>query len=157
MQGNSIAEALALGRAKNNRKQKGILTMKTLKMLWVLALVGVLLVVAASGAFAASNAGDAALMGGLFSGCMVFILAMIALNIAILVWLAKDVKVRGGDNPVVWVIATLLFGPIALIVYVLARNKGEIGICENCGNKKLVSLVKCPHCGADRAAGKKAE
>lgn len=115
-----------------------------------------LLLLLVSSAFAAS-AGDAALAGGIFSGCMLFIILLVVINIAILVWLVRDVKARGGDNPVVWLIATLFFGPLALIVYVLSRNKGEIGTCANCGNKKLISLVKCPHCGIDRNAERKAE
>jgi hypothetical protein len=79
---------------------------------------------------------------------MVFFVAIIALHIAILVWVAKDAKSRGMDNAVLWMILVVLTGLIGLIVYVLARTQGNLIPCPNCHNNRLQVSVRCPHCGA---------
>jgi len=73
--------------------------------------------------------------------------AIIAINIAILVWVAKDAKRRGMEHPVVWMLLVFCTGIIGLIIYWLTRPTGEMVTCPNCNNKKLKVLVKCPHCG----------
>jgi asparagine N-glycosylation enzyme membrane subunit Stt3 len=79
---------------------------------------------------------------------VIFFLAIVALHIAILVWVAKDAKARGMDNAVLWMILVVLTGLIGLIVYLLARTQGNLVPCPNCHNKRLQVSVRCPHCGA---------
>jgi len=79
---------------------------------------------------------------------MILAIAIIALHIAILVWVAKDAKARGMDNAVLWMILVVLTGLIGLIVYLLARTQGNLILCPNCHNKRLQVSVRCPHCGA---------
>jgi Phospholipase_D-nuclease N-terminal len=96
----------------------------------------------------ASNAAGAA---GCFacSGFLIFIAAAaIAINVAILVWVARDAKARGMDNAILWMLVVFFLGIIGLVIYLLARPQGNMIPCPNCGNKKMQSSVRCPHCGA---------
>jgi len=100
--------------------------------------------------FAYFNSDDAA--GGLAAcGCMGFfgfiVIGIIALNIALLVWVAKDAKNRNMDSPVLWMILIVFTGLIGLIVYLLTRPKGDLIVCPHCGNKRMQVSAKCPHCG----------
>lgn len=95
---------------------------------------------------------------GCFTGCGVLfwvVIGLIALNVALLVWVAKDAKNRGMDNSVVWMILVLVTGLLGLIIYVLSRPKGELVECENCANKKLEYAKTCPHCGHEFKVKKK--
>jgi hypothetical protein len=101
-------------------------------------------------AFSMFNSDDAA--GGLAAcGCMGFIgfiiVAVIALHIALLVWVARDAKNRNMDAPVVWMILVLITGFIGLIIYVLTRPQGNLVPCPHCKNKRMQVSAKCPHCG----------
>ncbi len=114
--------------------------------------LGSLAIASAAGCLAlqddASNAAGAA---GCFacSGFLIFIvLAAIAINVAILVWVARDAKARGMDNAVLWMLVVFFLGIIGLVIYLLVRPQGNMILCPNCGNKKLQASVKCPHCGA---------
>jgi uncharacterized membrane protein YhaH (DUF805 family) len=84
-------------------------------------------------------------------GCLgffgVFIVAMIALNIALLIWVAKDAKNRGMENPVLWMILVMFTGIIGLIIYLCTRPQGSLVPCALCANKRLSMSAKCPHCG----------
>lgn len=80
-------------------------------------------------------------------GFFLFWIALLALNIAILVWVVRDAKARGMDSAVLWLLLIFFTGPIGLIVYILARPQGPTAPCPNCGNKRLQASVKCPHCG----------
>jgi len=96
-------------------------------------------------ASAAAGAASCGICGSFF----IFIfLAIIAVNIAILVWVARDAKARGLDNGVLWMLLVLFTGIVGLIVYLLARPQGNLIVCPNCGNKRLQAAVKCPSCGA---------
>jgi hypothetical protein len=81
---------------------------------------------------------------GLFGLIMV---GIIALNIALLIWVARDAKSRGMDNAVVWMILVMLTGIIGLIIYLFTRPQGNLVPCPQCGNKRLQVSAKCPHCG----------
>jgi hypothetical protein len=76
-------------------------------------------------------------------------IAIIVLNIALLIWVAKDAKARGMDNPVLWMVLVGFTSFIGLIVYRYSRPKGELIPCSNCKNQRLQFLVKCPSCGID--------
>lgn len=78
---------------------------------------------------------------------LILLIAFVVINIAILVWVVKDAKARGMGSPIGWLVLTLLFGPLALIVYFFSRPKGALTVCASCGNKHLEGMAKCPHCG----------
>ena len=85
---------------------------------------------------------------GALGGIMILIpLAILALNIALLVWVAKDAKSRGMDTPVLWMIVVILTSVVGLIVYLLSRPKGDLVPCPKCNGRRLSTLAKCPHCG----------
>jgi F0F1-type ATP synthase membrane subunit c/vacuolar-type H+-ATPase subunit K len=89
---------------------------------------------------------------GIFACCgsaaIAIPIAIIALNIAMLVWVARDAKSRGMENSIIWMLLVLATSFIGLIIYVFVRPEGEFVACSNCGEKKLPKLVRCPHCGA---------
>ena len=84
-------------------------------------------------------------------GCLgffgVIIVGVIALNIALLIWVARDAKSRGMDNAVIWMILVMVTGIIGLIIYLFTRPPGNLVACPHCGNKRLQVSAKCPHCG----------
>ena len=95
-------------------------------------------------------AGTAAGAGGCLAcgSFLIFIvLAIIALNVALLVWVYRDALNRGMEYAIVWLIIVLVFGPLAAIVYLFAREKGNLVPCSHCGAKRLDVSAKCPHCG----------
>jgi hypothetical protein len=95
---------------------------------------------------AAGAAGCASCLGGCgFIGF--FIVAIIALDIALLVWVARDAKSRGMDSAVLWMILVMFTSVIGLIIYLSARPQGNIVSCAHCNNKRLQASAKCPHCG----------
>ncbi len=94
--------------------------------------------------------------GACAAGCIISIIAALALfaaNILAMIWMYKDGKARGDSNSVLWVILEFLFPPIGLIVYLVARPKGDLTPCGNCHNKRLPTLAKCPHCGGEAGPG----
>ena len=84
-------------------------------------------------------------------GCLGFfgliMVGIVALNIALLIWVARDAKSRGMDNAVVWMILVMFTGIIGLIIYLFTRPQGNLVPCPQCGNKRLQVSAKCPHCG----------
>ncbi|MEI6286455.1 MAG: hypothetical protein WCP79_08135 [Bacillota bacterium] len=89
-------------------------------------------------------------------GCMeityflgVVLIVAIIVNLSLVIWVAKDAKARG-CGVVGWVIAFLLFGLIALIIYKCSRPSGNLVKCFNCGKKKLNSMRICPYCHAEK-------
>lgn len=82
--------------------------------------------------------------GGFF---FFIIIAAIAINIAILVWVARDAKARGMDSGVLWMLLVFFTGLLGLVIYILARPQGTVIQCPHCHNKRLQASAKCPHCG----------
>ena len=105
-------------------------------------------VLVANQVFAAGNddQGAAACLG-LSGTCLFFVVGMIVLNIALMVWVVKDAKARGVGSPVGWLILVMFTGLLGLIIYFFSRPKGELAECPNCHNKRLKAMAKCPHCG----------
>ncbi len=92
---------------------------------------------------AAGCFGCSACAGGLIAIPII----IIALNIAMLVWVARDAKARGMDTAVGWMALVFFTSLIGLIIYIFSRPQGNLIPCPNCNNKKLQAAIKCPHCG----------
>lgn len=85
---------------------------------------------------------------GTACGSFIFIvIAIFVLNIALLVWVARDAKNRGMGSSVGWIFLILLTSIIGLIIYLFSRPSGELIYCEVCKNKRLKVANVCPHCG----------
>lgn len=80
-------------------------------------------------------------------------IVIVVLNIAMLVWVARDAKARGVENPILWVLLVFFTSIIGLIIYILSRPQGNLVPCANCGNQRLQALVRCPHCGIGTVGG----
>ena len=81
-------------------------------------------------------------------GFILFIFVVgIVLNIALLVWVARDAKARGMDSAVLWMMMVMVTSFIGLIVYLFSRPQGNLVQCPHCNNNRLQVLAKCPHCG----------
>ena len=80
-------------------------------------------------------------------GCMLPI-ALFVLSVVLLIWVARDAKARGMDNAVVWMLVVFFLNVLGLVIYLFSRPKGELMPCSNCGNKRMQSSLKCPHCGS---------
>jgi len=105
----------------------------------------------AQSAFAQNAAEDAAALGACAacSGIMILIpIAFLVLNIALLVWVAKDAKARGMDNAVVWMVLVMCTSVLGLVIYILSRPKGDLVPCANCENQRLQTSATCPQCGS---------
>lgn len=82
------------------------------------------------------------------SGIMIVVpIVIIALNIALLVWVARDAKARGMDSAVIWMMLVMTTSLIGLFIYVLSRPQGHLVQCGSCRNNRLQASAKCPHCG----------
>ncbi|MCB9384902.1 MAG: PLDc N-terminal domain-containing protein [Bryobacterales bacterium] len=93
---------------------------------------------------------DAIAAGGCLAcgGTMVLIpIIFLAINIALLIWVARDSKARGMENPILWVLLVLLLSVIGVVIYLINRPKAELRDCPSCGKKRMEGLLRCPHCG----------
>ncbi len=112
--------------------------------------VSLILVVQTTDVVAASQPTPEEAFGACGTACGSFIFIIIAifvLNIALLVWVARDAKNRGMGSSVGWVFLVLFTSLIGLIIYLFSRPSGELVICEFCRNKRLKVATVCPHCG----------
>jgi uncharacterized membrane protein YhaH (DUF805 family) len=100
-----------------------------------------------SKAAAEAAAGACAACAGIWSVFIIAIFLLIAVNIAILIWVARDAKARGMDGSVMWVILVAFTGFIGLIVYLFSRPQGILVQCQKCKNNRMQAANKCPHCG----------
>ena len=91
-----------------------------------------------------------AAVGGcaLCSTVLLIPVVIIALNFALLVWVARDAKARGMDSAMLWMILVMVTSVVGLALYIFSRPQGNVVQCSNCHNKRLQASVKCPHCGA---------
>ena len=93
-----------------------------------------------------SAAGAAA--GCALCGSLIFIpITIFVLNIALLVWVARDAKSRGMDSAVIWMILVMFTSVLGLVIYIFSRPQGNLIRCPSCGNQRLQASAKCPHCG----------
>ena len=85
---------------------------------------------------------------GVGAGVLIAIpIVVLALNIALLVWVARDAKSRGMDSAVLWMVLVMFTSVIGLLIYIFSRPQGNLVQCGSCGNKRLQASAKCPHCG----------
>lgn len=99
-------------------------------------------------AFAQQNDGAAAAAGCALCSTMILIpIVLFILNIALLIWVARDAKSRGMDSSVLWMVLVMFLSVIGLIIYVSSRPQGNLIQCASCNNKRLQASAKCPHCG----------
>jgi uncharacterized membrane protein YhaH (DUF805 family) len=97
-----------------------------------------------------SDAESCAACGTCGGGMVVVILVpvvLIALNIALLVWVARDAKSRGMDSAVLWMVLVMFTSVIGLIIYIFSRPQGNLVRCASCNNNRLQASARCPHCG----------
>jgi uncharacterized membrane protein YraQ (UPF0718 family) len=92
-------------------------------------------------AFAASDDSS-----GAASCCVVALVIFAVVNLALVVWLMNDAHNRGA-SPGGWILVFLLFGPIALLAYMIVRPRGKLVPCPECGRQKPIVDQICPHCG----------
>jgi hypothetical protein len=85
---------------------------------------------------------------GVGAGMMIVVpIILLALNVALLVWVARDAKARGMDNAVLWMALVMFTSVLGLIIYIFSRPQGELEKCSHCGNQRLQGLARCPYCG----------
>lgn len=112
--------------------------------------LGALPLLLAQSALAQGEFEDAAAAGvcAALSGVLILIpIVIIGINIAMIVWVAKDSKARGVENSIIWVLLVFFTSVLGLVIYILSRPKGDKVACPSCGNMRLKSLARCPHCG----------
>ncbi|MBY0527810.1 MAG: PLDc N-terminal domain-containing protein [Gemmataceae bacterium] len=99
-----------------------------------------------SGGDEAAGATGCAACGGCGLFFIFAIVAAVALNIALLVWVARDAKARGMDGSAMWMILVMFTGLIGFVIYIFSRPQGNMIRCAHCGNSRLQASRICPHC-----------
>jgi hypothetical protein len=85
---------------------------------------------------------------GTCGGLLILVpIVFIAVNVALLVWVARDAKARGMDSAVLWMLLVLFTSVLGVVIYLLSRPQGELVQCAHCGNQRLQASATCPHCG----------
>ena len=105
-----------------------------------LGLTTLLLLMLPTAVFAQSDDAGGAVL------CFGGILVWLVINIAILVWVIRDAQSRGASAGA-WVVIVILFGILGLLAYLVARPKGKLVPCPECGKQKPITDAICPHCG----------
>ncbi len=77
---------------------------------------------------------------------VVFGAIIIGLNVAMLVWTARDAKARGMDSSALWMLLVMFTSVFGLFIYMLSRPQGELVECPHCHGKRLKTSAICPHC-----------
>jgi hypothetical protein len=81
-----------------------------------------------------------------FTTLVILFVTVVALNIALDVWVARDAKSRGMDSSVLWMFLVMFTSIIGLTIYLFSRPQGELIECHNCHGKRLKASAICPHC-----------
>ena len=99
-------------------------------------------------AFMQSSSGGDPAAGFACCGTFFFlIVAFVVINVALLVWVARDAKARGMDGAAIWMLLVFFTGFFGLLIYLFSRPNGYLVSCTSCGNKRLAAARACPHCG----------
>jgi Phospholipase_D-nuclease N-terminal len=91
--------------------------------------------------------GSCGACGGSLAFLIIVPIVILVLNVALLVWVARDAKARGMDSAVLWMVLVMLTGVLGLILYIFSRPQGNLIQCQTCGNQRLQASARCPHCG----------
>lgn len=81
------------------------------------------------------------------AGVFLVLLLILALNIALLVWVYRDAKKRGLKAGA-WLFVVWFFSLLGLAIYLVQRPRGPLVECSSCGRQRPASAWVCPHCGA---------
>jgi RNA polymerase subunit RPABC4/transcription elongation factor Spt4 len=66
------------------------------------------------------------------------------------VWVARDARKRGVENPLLWVVFVLLTWFVGLVVYLILRPQEPLIMeCGGCGKEVKNEFSACPYCGHD--------
>lgn len=106
-------------------------------------------------AFKDSGKEVAAGCAGVSAMCIVAILISLvgfAVEVFLMIFAYKDAKARGDQNAVLWIVLIFFLHLIGFVVYMIVRPKGDLSPCGNCHNKRMTTLLKCPHCGVGGGA-----
>ncbi|MDD5472587.1 MAG: hypothetical protein PHU34_00400 [Candidatus Methanoperedens sp.] len=76
---------------------------------------------------------------------LTIILILFIVWIYIVTWVARDANKRGTSGTL-WGILAFFLGLLGLVLYLIARPKGNFVLCDYCGKEKLDTLTRCPHC-----------
>lgn len=71
----------------------------------------------------------------------------VVFQIATCIWVVRDVRNRGMDSGILWMVLVLFTGGIGLLIYFCSRTPGQLILCDNCLGKHLEYSKQCPHCG----------
>lgn len=96
------------------------------------------------GAAACAGCGACSALAG---GMILIPIVIFILNIALLVWVARDAKSRSMDSSVLWMVLVMLTSVIGLLIYLFSRPQGNLIQCSHCNNRRLEVSARCPHCG----------
>lgn len=127
-------------------KMKGKLT--RISIIMALLLISLVPLLALAQSSSDEDAAACAVCGGFGLMFMIILVVSLAISIALAFWVYNDAKSRG-DNAVLWVIVVIAFNLMGLVVYLIARTKGDLADCPKCGKKKLSTAEFCPHCEGD--------
>ena len=83
--------------------------------------------------------------GGIATMGLVFVV-LVALNIALLIWVARDAKSRGMDSSILWMFLVMFTSVVGLVIYLFSRPQGELIQCPYCKGQRLKVSATCPHC-----------
>ena len=75
---------------------------------------------------ASPSAAAAAGLAACGVGMLLFPIIILAINIALMIWVGKDAKARGMDNHVLWMVLTFFLGILGWIIYLLVRPKNTV-------------------------------
>lgn len=83
------------------------------------------------------------------AGCgtvVLLALILLVLNVALLIWVARDARARGMDSAVLWMFLVMFTSLLGLVIYLFSRPQGPLVRCPHCGGKRLAASAVCPHC-----------
>jgi uncharacterized membrane protein YhaH (DUF805 family) len=93
------------------------------------------------------SSGDGAAGGLACCGTFFFLIAaVVVINVAMLVWVARDAKARGMDGAAIWMLLVFFTGIFGLLIYLFSRPSGQLVQCNRCGNQRLAAARVCTHC-----------
>ena len=92
------------------------------------------------------SAADEIVLSHQFAFSLIFIF-LLCMWLGLEKWVACDANDRGLDSGRLWIMLARVLGLLDLIIYLYARPRGNLIPCASCGNKRLETCVKCPHCG----------